>query len=131
MRQHPGSPDAPVCGPHQIYGNPTLDVPARPQVGLLTLFGQTTGHPFQGFRQFHTQKSVHRGNKGGEVPELLETCLQVHLLLPPLCLLKALLLCFLLMVIGVSVHEMHVLNTVGPVLTEVTDQEVSLLFRVI
>ena len=31
--------------------------------------------------------------------------------------------------LGVSVHETHVVNTVGTVFPEVTDQEFSLLFR--
>ena len=30
VRRHHGPPDAPVCGPHQIDGNSTLDVSARP-----------------------------------------------------------------------------------------------------
>ena len=34
VRQHPGTPDSPVCGPHQSNGDPTLDVYARPGVGL-------------------------------------------------------------------------------------------------
>ena len=63
------------------------------------------------------------------MPALLEECLQLHPLLPPLRLMQALFRCFPLMGIGVSVHDIHVVNTVGPVLPEVTDQEVSLLFR--
>ena len=31
-------PDAPVCGPYQSYGNPTVDVSAHPGVGLPPLF---------------------------------------------------------------------------------------------
>ena len=34
---HPGPPDVPVCGSHQSDVNPTIDVSARPQVGLLPL----------------------------------------------------------------------------------------------
>ena len=34
VRRKPGPPDAPVCGPHQNYGNPTLDVSEFPGVGL-------------------------------------------------------------------------------------------------
>ena len=30
MRRHPRTPDAPMCGLHQSYGNTTLDVYARP-----------------------------------------------------------------------------------------------------
>ena len=30
VRRRPGHPDAPVCGPHQCDGDPTLDVSARP-----------------------------------------------------------------------------------------------------
>ena len=33
--------------------------------------------------------------------------------------------------LGVSVHDTHVVNTAGPILSEVTDQEVSLLFPVL
>ena len=31
--------------------------------------------------------------------------------------------------LGVNVHDTHVMNTVGTVLPEVTDQKISLLFR--
>ena len=30
MRRHPGTPDAPMCGPHKSDGNPTLDISASP-----------------------------------------------------------------------------------------------------
>ena len=33
------------------------------------------------------------------------------------------------MVIGISVHDAHVVNTICPILSEVTDQEVSLLLH--
>ena len=33
------------------------------------------------------------------------------------------------MVLGISVHDVHVVNTVSPIMTEVTDHELSLLFR--
>ena len=33
--------------------------------------------------------------------------------------------------LGISIHDAHVVNNVYPILPEVTDQEVSLLFRVI
>ena len=33
------------------------------------------------------------------------------------------------MVLRISVHDAHFLNTVSPILTKVTDQEDSLLFR--
>ena len=36
-------PDAPVCGPHQSDGDPTLDVSARPRVGLPPLCCKATG----------------------------------------------------------------------------------------
>ena len=48
MLRHPESPDAPMCGPHQSDGNPTLDVTARPRVGLRPLCGQATSYSFQG-----------------------------------------------------------------------------------
>ena len=34
VRWHPGPPDALLCGLHQSYGDPNLDVSARPGVGL-------------------------------------------------------------------------------------------------
>ena len=33
------------------------------------------------------------------------------------------------MVLGICVHDAHAVNTFSPILPEVTDQEVSLLFR--
>ena len=91
MRRHPGSPDALMCGPHQSVVNPTLEETARPRVGLPPIFGQATGYPLQGSRHLHTQKSIYRGNKGGEVPALLDACLYVYLLLLTLRLLQKLL----------------------------------------
>ena len=129
MHRHPGSPYVPVCGAHHSYGYSTFDIPARPRLRLPPLCVQATGYHFQGCRCLHSQQSIHHGDKGGEVPALLEECLQLHPLLPPLRLMQALFRCFPLMGIGVSVHDIHVVNTVGPVLPEVTDQEVSLLFR--
>ena len=117
MRRHPGSPNAPVCGVQQSDGNRTLDVPAHPQLGLPPLCGHTTGYPFQGCRRLHAQQSIHQGKTGVEVPALLEACLQLHPLLPPLCLLQTLLRSFHGMGLGVSVHDTHVVNTVCPVLT--------------
>ena len=46
MYRHPGPPDAPVCGPHQSYGNPTLDVSTRRRVRLLPLCCELSGYPF-------------------------------------------------------------------------------------
>ena len=40
VRRHPGPPDAPVCGPHQSDGDPTIDVSARPIVGLMPIFAR-------------------------------------------------------------------------------------------
>ena len=34
VRRHPENPDATVCGSHQGDGDPTIDVSARPGVGL-------------------------------------------------------------------------------------------------
>ena len=55
MFEHPGPPDAPVCGPYQIYGSPALDVSTRPRVGLLPLCCEADGYPFQGIPHPHTQ----------------------------------------------------------------------------
>ena len=60
---------------------------------------------------------------------LLEASLQIHLLLPLFRLVKALFRILFLVCGGVSVHDTHVLNTVGPLLSEVPYKKVSLLFR--
>ena len=107
MRWHPRSLDAKMCGLHQSDRNTTLDVSARPQVGLPPLCGQATGYPPQGSRQLRIQQSIHRVKKGGEVPALMEACLQVHPLLRPLHLLQALIQWLCQMVLGISVHDMR------------------------
>ena len=122
MRRNPGSPYAPMRGPHKSDGNPTLDVTVHPRVGFPPLCGQATGYPFQGSRRLYTQQSIHQGNKGGEVPELLEACLQVYLLLCPFRLLQALLRLLPRIGLGISIHDTHVVNNFSPILLEVTDQ---------
>ena len=64
VRRNPGPPDAPVCGLHQSDGDPTLDVSARPGVGLPLIFRESDGYPFQGSRGLHTQYPINGGNKG-------------------------------------------------------------------
>ena len=85
--QHPGPLDAQVCGPHQSDVDPTLDVYARPRVGLSPLCCVATGYHFWVIRRLHPQKPVDRGNKGREKSTLFEASLQVNLLLRPLRLL--------------------------------------------
>ena len=43
----PWTPYVLVCGLHQVDGNLTLDVSARPQVGLLPIFCDVDGYPFR------------------------------------------------------------------------------------
>ena len=81
-----------------------------------------------GYLSPHTQQYINRGNKGAEVPALLEACLQVNSLLCPLRILQALLKGLRRMGLGISVHYMNVVNTDSPILPEFKDQEVSLLF---
>ena len=110
-----------MCGPRQSDGNPTLDVTTRPRLGLSPICGHETGYPLHGICRLHTQKSIHQGNKGEEVPALLEACLKVNSLLLPLRVLQALLRGLFRMVLGISVHDTHVMNTVSPIIPEVTD----------
>ena len=110
-----------MSGAHQSDDNPTLDVSTRLRVGLPPLGDQSTGYPFQGSRRLHPQQPVHQGNKGREVPTLLEASLQIHLLLPLFSLVEALLRRFFQVRQGVSVHDTHVVNTVSPLLPEVPD----------
>ena len=72
--------------------------------------------------------STEGGTKGGEAPELLEACIHVHPLLPPFRLLQAPLWVLCPMQLGMSVHKTHVVNTTGPILPEVIDRKVDLLF---
>ena len=116
VRCHPGSLYAAVGGAHQSYYNPTLEISTRLQVGLLQLDGQATGYPFQGSRRLHPQQPIHQGDKGGEVPTLLEASLQIHNFLPLFRLVEEFLWLLQLICEGVSVHDMHVVNTVGPLL---------------
>ena len=118
-----------MCGPHQSDGNSTLDVSACSRLGLTPHCGQATGYPLQGSRCLHTQQFIHQGQKEGEVPLLMESCLQVYLLICPLGLLQALLRGLLQMGLSISFNDTHVVNTVSPILSDVTDQEVSLLLR--
>ena len=60
---------------------------------------------------------------------LLEAALQLHLLLTLLRLLQTFLRRLLPIVLSISVHNTHVVNTVCPILPEVPEQKVSLLFR--
>ena len=62
---------------------------------------------------------------------LLKASLQVHLLLALLRLLQTFLWGTPPIRLCISVHDTHVVNTVGPVGPEVPDQKVSLLFRVL
>ena len=53
------------------------------------------------------------------MPTLMEASLQIYLILPPFRLVEALLRLLILLCGGVSVHNTHVVNTVGPLLPEV------------
>ena len=127
--RYPRTSDAPVGGSHQCDGNPTRDVSTRLRIGLLPLWCEATGYPFQGSRRLHPEKSINGGDKGWEVSTLLKASLQVHLLLTLLRLLQKFLWGLPPIVLCISVHNTHVMNTVGPILPEVMDQKVSLLFR--
>ena len=72
---------------------------------------------------------VHQGDKGVEVKTLLEASLQIHLFLPLFRLVEALLRLLPLVCEGVSVHDTHIANTVGPLLQEMPDKKVAILFR--
>ena len=60
---------------------------------------------------------------------LLEASLQIHLFIPLFRLVEALLRILHLVCEGVSVHDTHVVNTVGPLFPELPDKKVALLFR--
>ena len=60
---------------------------------------------------------------------LLEASFKIHLLFPSFRLVEALLWRFFQVQQGIRVHDTHVVNTVSPLLPEVPDNKVSLLFR--
>ena len=63
VRWHHGPLDAPVCGPHKSYGDPTLDLSARPRVGMPTLFCEAYGYHFQGINRLQTQLLINEGDE--------------------------------------------------------------------
>ena len=71
------------------------------------------------------------GGEGREVATLLEASLQVHLFLALLRLLQTFLWGPPPVGLCISVHDTHVVNTVGPIGPEVPDQKISLLFRIL
>ena len=75
VRQHPGPPDATVCGLHQIDGDPTIDVSAHPGVGLPPLCCKEAGYLFQGIQRLHTEYPINGGDKGRKNSTSLEACL--------------------------------------------------------
>ena len=62
------------------------------------------------------------------MPALLEASLQVHPLFPPFRLVQAALWILRPVLRGVGVQDPHVVDTVCPLLPEVTDHQVTLLF---
>ena len=129
VHRHPGTPDTPVCGLHQSDGDPTLDISAGPRVRLPPLFCEANSYPFQGGHLLHLQQRVNERNKGIELSNLLEASLQIHLLLSPLRFLQTLSWRYCRMGLSICVHDAHVVNTVSTILPEVTEQELTPLFR--
>ena len=76
VRRHPGFLDSLMCGLHQSDGDPTLDVSARPGVGVTSLCCEADGYPSQGSQHLHTQYPINGGCEGRKVLMLLEECFQ-------------------------------------------------------
>ena len=74
MCRQPRPPDALVCGPHQSDGNPTFDISARPRIGLLPLFCEVDGYPFQVSLRLHTQYPINGGDERRKMSTFLEAC---------------------------------------------------------
>ena len=70
--QHPGPPDALVCGPHQSYGNISLNVSTCPGVGMLPLCCEAVVYPFQGRRRLQNQYPINGGDERQKMSMLLE-----------------------------------------------------------
>ena len=104
----------------------TLHVPASLWVGFLPLSREAGGDMFKCCFRLKPKKTVHWGNKGSEFSTLFKSGVEVLLLLLLLGGLQALLGDFGLVVGGVSIHDMHVMNTVRPLLSEVYYEEISL-----
>ena len=128
MCRYSGPPDGPVCGLHQRNENPTLNVPVHYIVQLLSFFTRRLAILFRVAVTYTPSSPSTEAKKRRKISTLLEACLQVHLIIFPLCLLKALLWCISRIRLSVSVNDSDIVNTVCPILPEVTDQKIALLF---
>ena len=90
MLWHPGTPYAVVGGMIQWDGQPTLDVYAHPQVWLLPFCREAAGYACKRMLGLHAEEAIHKNDKGGELTTLLDTGLQILLLLVFLCCLQTL-----------------------------------------
>ena len=130
VRRQSGSLDKVVDHPDQGYGNTTIHASTRLWVGLFKFCCEENGYAFKPSLHLHTKEAFHRDNKGGEVADFPEAIILVILLLLILRRLETLIWWLVPMGEGVSVHDMHVVNTVCPSLPEVADQQVYLLIQI-
>ena len=131
VRRRQGSPVVVVGVTYHCYGQPTADVSARLQVGLIPFYCEADGYVFNCSLCLHAGEAMHQHNKRGEVVTFLDTVIQKIILIFSLHRLKTLLWWLIPVIEGFSVQNMHVMNTVSPYLIEVMDEKVSLLIRFI
>ena len=131
VRWNPGSPDTAVGFSYQGYGNPSLYVVARADVGIFPLCRKAAGYTFKRILRLHVKEAFHRYDKGGEVSALLKNKkITSSFSYSSLLSVDTSPMNFPVGE-GVSVHDTHVMNTVCPSLPGVADQKVSLLLGIL
>ena len=96
-----------------------------------SIFREAAVYVFKCGLRLHDKEAIHRHVKGGEGTTLLETGLQILLLIIIIHYMKILIRWLVLAIQGVSVHTTHVVNKVSTYPLEVTEEKVYLMLRVI
>ena len=96
------------------------------RIRILPLFREAAVNTFKCRLCLNPNKEVHLGYKGSDVPMLFEASVNIILIILLLGGFQALLGCFGLVGGGVSIHEIHVVDTVHPLNPEVSDEKIFL-----
>ena len=91
VRRNPGSPDKAVGHTNQVDGHPTLTVAAPLRVGLLPFHRKADGYFFKHSLRLHAKEDIHQNYEGGELKLLLESRLDIIIIILLLCRLNTLL----------------------------------------
>ena len=131
VRQNPAPPDEAVGGPYNSDGHSNLHVPAGTWVQLLSLLHKADGNAFKRRPRLYPEKSINRGDEGGEVYTPVKKSVEVLPLIFALGSLQALLRSLGLVGDGVSIHNTHVVNAFYTMSPKIPDQQVNFLPSII